>query len=153
MRIAKSTDYALRLLMYTSFYEDKLATLSKVSKFFDISHEHLRKVVHELGIAGFLDTYRGRNGGFKLAREPKDINLGEVVSLFEGRTPIIDCDKIECPISPFCLLRGILDEAELSFINTLKKYSLADVLRNNDLRKFLTVEASPKQTESVALQS
>lgn len=135
MRINKGTDFALRLLMYTATFNDSLATLAKVAAFYGISHEHLRKVVHELGQAGILNTYRGRLGGFKLAKHPKEINIGEVILLFEGRTPIIDCVKLDCPIIEVCLLKGVLDEAEHNFINTLKQYSLADILYDNQFKR------------------
>lgn len=140
MRINKGTDFALRLLMYTASFNDSLATLAKVATFYGISHEHLRKVVHELGQAGILNTYRGRYGGFKLAKHPKEINIGDVILLFEGRTPIIDCVKLDCPITEACLLKGVLDEAEFNFINTLKQYSLADVLYDNQLERLQNIQ-------------
>lgn len=135
MKISRSTDYALRLLIYTALYSEDLATMSRVSDFFKISHEHLRKVVHELGQAGYLSTYQGRYGGFKLAKHPKNINIGDVVSRFEGNAPLIDCERLECRISPSCVLRDVLDEAENAFIQTISKYSLADVIRDAQLQK------------------
>ena len=79
MRLTVYTDYALRLLMYLALKEDGLATISEVAEGYDISKNHLMKVAHQLGVAGYVDTIRGRNGGLRLAKPAKAIGLGEVV--------------------------------------------------------------------------
>jgi Rrf2 family nitric oxide-sensitive transcriptional repressor len=68
VRLTVHTDYALRVLMYLALKEDRLATIAEIAKSYGISKNHLMKVVHELGIAGYVETVRGRGGGLRLAK-------------------------------------------------------------------------------------
>lgn len=128
MQIAKSTDFALRVLIYSASKPDTLVTQQEVADFFDISREHLRKIVHELAKAGYLSTRRGHNGGFVLARPASEINLGDVVSLFELKDPIIDCDALSCVLAKNCQLRQVFNAAETEFMDSLKQYTIEDII-------------------------
>lgn len=128
MQIAKSTDFALRVLIYASSKPDTLVTQQEVADFFDISREHLRKIVHELSKAGYLETRRGNQGGFALAQAATDINLADVVCLFEQKQSLIDCDALSCVLAKNCQLKTVFNEAESAFIASLKQYSLADIV-------------------------
>ena len=65
MRLTVYTDYALRLLMYLAVKDDGLATIEEVAQSYGISKNHLMKVAHQLGVAGYVDTVRGRRGGLR----------------------------------------------------------------------------------------
>ena len=79
MRLTAYTDYAMRVLMYLALKQDGLATISEIAKSYSISKNHLMKVVHQLGVAGYVETVRGRGGGLRLAKPSESIGLGEVV--------------------------------------------------------------------------
>jgi Rrf2 family nitric oxide-sensitive transcriptional repressor len=128
MQIAKSTDYAIRVLIYSSTKPDILVTQQEIADFFTISREHLRKIVHELSKAGYIETRRGHNGGFSLAKPASEINLGEVVSMFEHKDSVIDCDVMSCVLIKNCRLHKLFNEAEAAFMDSLKQYSLEDVV-------------------------
>ena len=64
MRLTVYTDYALRMLMYLELRKDQLATIAEIAESYDISRNHLMKVAHQLGVAGFVETVRGR--GYRL---------------------------------------------------------------------------------------
>lgn len=128
MQISKSTDFALRVLIYAAVKPEKLVTQQEVADFFDISREHLRKIVHELSKSAYLKTHRGNKGGFTLSRLPSDINIGDVVALFEKKQDIIDCDALSCVLSRNCQLKNAFNEAENAFMESLNKYSLEDML-------------------------
>ena len=63
MRLTNFTDYTLRALIYLALTEGRLATIAEISEHYDISEAHLMKVVHHLGIAGDVETIRGKGGG------------------------------------------------------------------------------------------
>ncbi len=60
MRLTLHTDYALRVLIYVAVADGKLITINQIAKSFDISKQHLMKVVNDLSLKGYLDTVRGR---------------------------------------------------------------------------------------------
>ena len=130
MQLTRHTDYGLRILIYLALLpEGQLASVDEISQAYDVSRNNLNKIVHKLGKEGYIETKRGKGGGFSLKRQPTDINIGEVVLLLENTMKVVDCDSPMCRILPACRLQGILQEATSSFVSTLKGYTLADLLQ------------------------
>lgn len=133
MHLSRHSDYSLRVLLFLAVRPDERGTLLKIAAYFNISVEHLRKVVHELGKAGFINTFQGKGGGIELARPPAEINVGEVLGRLEGRAPLIDCAAIDCRLAPCCTLSNALAEAQAAFFASLGKYTLADLVSNKEM--------------------
>jgi Rrf2 family nitric oxide-sensitive transcriptional repressor len=132
MRLTVYTDYALRVLMYLALKDDKLATIAEISKRYGISTNHLMKVAHQLGVAGYVETVRGRGGGLRLAKRMEAIGLGEVVRFTEPDMAIVSCFKpIEapCAIRPACVLRQALQKSRDAFMDVLDEYTLRDLVQ------------------------
>lgn len=147
MRLTTYTDYALRVLMYIAVKPEPLPTIAAIAKSYGVSKNHLMKVVYELGVAGYLDTVRGKHGGMRLARRPEDIVLGEVVRQSEPDLALVPCfDPLNatCVITPACVLRRALHEARIAFLKVLDSYTLADLVKNrrmlNDLLSLAPAE-------------
>jgi Rrf2 family nitric oxide-sensitive transcriptional repressor len=130
MRLTLHTDYALRTLIRAAIADGKLITISDIAQTFSISKQHLMKVVNDLSKKGYLDTVRGRNGGIRLRRLPRDINLGQVVRDTE-ELDVIGClgQRGYCPIERVCVLRGVLRDAAEAFVAELEAYTLADLIK------------------------
>lgn len=138
MQLTRHTDFSLRVLIYLSLNKsNELVTINEVSEHFEILKNHLTKVVHHLAQEGYIETIRGKNGGMRLAKNSDDIKLGDVVQAMEINLEVIDCTKPLCPLMNNCEFKKILNEAKLSFINTLNKYSLKDLNRKPDMMKNL----------------
>lgn len=132
MRLTVHTDYALRVLMYLALKEDRLATIAEIATSYGISKNHLMKVVYELGVAGYVETVRGRGGGLRLAKPVKSIGLGEVVRYTEPDMAIVSCFEpvnAPCAIHPGCVLKRALKRAADAFIEVLDNYTLDDLVR------------------------
>jgi len=130
MRLTVYTDYSLRLLIYAALKPDGLVNISEVADAYGISRNHLTKVVHQLGIAGFLETVRGKGGGLRLSRPSVEIRVGDVVRCTEpdmALTPCLQPIEGSCPIIPSCRLRAALQEARDAFLRVLDSYTLADL--------------------------
>jgi Rrf2 family transcriptional regulator, nitric oxide-sensitive transcriptional repressor len=143
MRLTNYTDYSIRVLLYLALKKDnELSNIKEIADAYHISKNHLMKVIHELGKLGLIETIRGRNGGIRLAKHPRDINIGEVVSHTEEDFHIVECfhrEGNQCLISPSCHLKHALYEALQAFINVLKGYTLEDLTQNKDeLRQLLS---------------
>ncbi|MGZ5215218.1 MAG: Rrf2 family transcriptional regulator [Caldimonas sp.] len=79
MKLTSFTDYGLRVLIYLAADPDRRATISEIATAFDVSENHLTKVVHFLGKQGWLDNVRGKGGGMNLSRSPQHTVVGKVV--------------------------------------------------------------------------
>lgn len=133
MKLTTFSDYSLRVLIYLAVRDDSLSTIGEIAEAYDISRNHLMKVVHNLGVLGYLETVRGKNGGVRLAMAPKDINIGALLRETEDTTSLVECfnrEESHCTIDSACALRGILQQALGGFFGVLDQYTLADVLRN-----------------------
>ncbi|QIB66926.1 Rrf2 family transcriptional regulator [Kineobactrum salinum] len=130
MRITRYTDYSLRVLLYAALKGDALSTIGEVAGAYNISKNHLMKVVQELSAKGYLQAIRGKNGGMRLGRTPKDINVGTLVRELEQDLELVECfgNSSNCVITPSCKLKRILGEALNAFFSTLDRYTLADLL-------------------------
>lgn len=135
MRLTKLSDYALRVLMYAEANKDRLITIEETARVYGISRTHLMKVVNILIKEGFLKGVRGRSGGFTLGKRPENINLGTVIRATESDFALVECFMTgnQCNITDSCKLPSIVKEALGSFLATLDRYTLADiVLRRTD---------------------
>ncbi len=136
MRLTVYTDYALRVLMYAALHPDRLSTIGEISGVYGISRNHLMKVVYELGVAGYIETVRGQQGGIRLARSPQDIGLGDVVRRTEKGALLVPCFEATtnyCAISPACKLKHALQQASNAFFAVLDGFTLADLTQNREI--------------------
>jgi Rrf2 family nitric oxide-sensitive transcriptional repressor len=131
MRLSTFTDYSLRVLMYLGVNDNRLATIAEIASGYGISENHLMKVVHQLGKAGYIETVRGKGGGIRLARLPSAISLGEVIRQTETDFDLVECFASEsaCCLQTACRLQPILNEARQALFQVLDRYTLADLLK------------------------
>lgn len=131
MRLTVFTDYTLRTLMYLALRPDRLVTIADISDAYQISNNHLMKVVHQLALSGEVVTLRGQRGGLRLGRPAVEINIGSVVRRSEADLDIMPCfgSQGDCAIQPECVLATVVDEALRAFLGVLDGYTLADLVR------------------------
>jgi Rrf2 family nitric oxide-sensitive transcriptional repressor len=131
MQLNAFTDYALRVLIYAAARPESRCLTADVATAFGISRHHVVKVVNELQHLGYLDTTRGRDGGFALATPPHRIGVGEVVRRTEGTMTLVECfDRATntCPLTRACGLKGVISEAFDAFLAVLDRHSVADLI-------------------------
>ncbi|MBN7783954.1 Rrf2 family transcriptional regulator [Ponticoccus gilvus] len=130
MRLTSFTDYGLRMLMRLASAPDRAFSTADLAEEFQLSRHHLIKIMQKLGRAGLVQTRRGGGGGATLARAPAEIRLGDVVRLLEEGQALVEClqpDGGECTIDGCCRLKSRLRVAEMSFIESLNRSTLADI--------------------------
>jgi Rrf2 family nitric oxide-sensitive transcriptional repressor len=125
MQLTRFTDFTLRVLIYLAAHPGRLSSIAEIARAYGISHNHLMKVVHELGKSGLVEGVRGRAGGIRLARRPEAINVGKVVRVTEDRFEMAECGS--CVIAPACGLNRALCQAVAAFLAVLDRYTLADL--------------------------
>ena len=132
MQLTRYTDFGIRTLMYLALQPDRntLFRIAEITEVFELSPNHVSKIVHHLGKLGYLETIRGKSGGFRLGMPASQINVGQLVRVLENSLAPIDCSKPYCRFTPSCQLKGVLAEAVSAYLAVLDKYSLEDIVSN-----------------------
>lgn len=130
MYLSKFTDYSFRLLIYLAKSNDDLCRVEDIAQELNISEHHLKKVVQKLGKTEYIVSLKGRSGGLKLGKEPKDINLGQVLLFTEDNLNIAECfsNRNGCNLDKGCKLKVVMKDALNEFTNKFDEYTLEDVL-------------------------
>jgi Rrf2 family nitric oxide-sensitive transcriptional repressor len=139
------TDYALRTLIALGLSAPAKMTAAEIGGAYDISVNHLLKIIQQLSEFGYVETLRGKGGGVRLAKAPEDIVVGKVVREMERDLGVVACLREggePCVISGPCRLRSALAAATDAFLTVLDGYTLADVLKpRNKLVQLLAIRS------------
>lgn len=128
MQLSLQADYSCRVLIYLSVKGER-CSIEEIATAYNISKNHLVKLVHELGKLGYIATTRGRGGGIQLAKSADLINIGEVIRKMEPNLEIVECFNSKtnsCPITGACGLKPWLIKATNAFLETLDEITVAD---------------------------
>ncbi|MGO8738491.1 RrF2 family transcriptional regulator [Rhodoblastus sp.] len=135
MKLTSYSNFTLRVLMVAAARQPALTTIGDVAGAFGISKSHLTRCVHQLGQWGYIETFRGNGGGFRLARDAGSILVGEVIRRTEEGFDVVECFDLEattCPLVARCRLRPALLRATEVFLDALDGFTLADITANGD---------------------
>ena len=133
MKLTSYSNYAMRSLQLAALKAPELVRIDDVARIHNLSRPHIMKIVHELGKAGYLETVRGRGGGFRLARPAEEIVVGDVIRITEGPMDVVECfnpDRNTCPLMGICVLSRKLQEATAAFMAVLDGLTVADIAAN-----------------------
>lgn len=134
MLLSMQTDYALRVLLdiATNWQGAGVAT-RELAERQHVPRVFLTKIVAQLASNGFLRTQRGKGGGVMLGRKPAQINILEVVEMFEGRLRATACTASEhfCFFGGKCAIRDLWLGGEEKLRGYLAALTLADLMKGD----------------------
>ena len=141
MRVTRHTDYALRVLMYVALKGEELSTIGEIANVYNISKNHLMKVVNQLANKNYIIAVRGKNGGIRLNYAATDINIGQLVRETEQDLALVECfgGGNECILTPACSLKRVFANALEAFFISLDNYTLADLLPENNQKQIIQI--------------
>jgi Rrf2 family transcriptional regulator, nitric oxide-sensitive transcriptional repressor len=132
MKLTTYTDYGLRTLMYMACLRpDTRSSVAEISSHYDISRNHMVKVVVQLVSLGYLHSVRGKNGGITLAKIPQEIRIGQVIRDLENNLDGVDCKSPGCKLVPVCRLTHALKTGMEAFLIAMDEFTLADLVSDN----------------------
>ncbi len=101
----------------------------ELSKRLGKSKHHIGKVMQRLVKTGFLDSYRGPTGGFKLKRNPEEVSMYEIYAAIEGEVEITDCQNAN-PICPFnkCIHNNVVKILSTNFVDYMRNERLSEYI-------------------------
>lgn len=148
MRLLRSTDLALRVLMRLAVAADATPTTRQVAADMEVPYTHAAKVVAELQHLGLVDARRGRGGGLALTEKGRTASVGAVVRTFEGEGDVVDCEGAPaCPLRSGCRLRGALRRAQEAFFATLDPVTISDIVTDPTGPLLLGISRGPAERD------
>lgn len=133
--ISKKTKYALHALVYLGQHRDGPVLISDIAEQKSIPKKFLESILLDLKRAGILASKMGKGGGYYLLREPSEINLAEIIRLFDGAIGLIPCVThryyepcAECPDEALCGLHRIFHELKDHTLEMMKRDTLARII-------------------------
>lgn len=95
--------YALRMMLDLAEHRnDGYVALKDIAQRQSISKKYLEQIIPQMNRAGFLQTVRGSQGGYRLNREPKDYTVKDIISVTEGNLATVACLEGEVNLCPRC---------------------------------------------------
>ena len=136
MLISTKGRYALRVMVDLALHKDgNYIPLNDIAERQNISEKYLEGIVAALSRSGFLQTQRGRGGGYRLARRPEEYAVGDILRAAEGSIAPVSCVKsgeTECPNADNCLTLPLWKELDRVMNDYLDSITLANLI-NGDI--------------------
>ncbi len=135
MMVSTKGRYALFVLIdLAKHQENGFVSLSEVAERQKLSLKYLESVVSMLNKGGLLKSCRGKNGGYRLTKEPSEYNINEILQLTEGSLAPVDCIKNNesgCANSEGCMTLPLWVGMDRLIANYLKNITLQDLIDGN----------------------
>jgi Rrf2 family cysteine metabolism transcriptional repressor len=157
MNFSAKTEYAVLALLYLTCHgQDGPVTVHKMAEELDIPYRFLEQIISLLKHAGLVHSVRGAHGGYLLARDPKQINFGEILVLTEGPVAPWACvagdDHFACSFEPTCAVRGVWQQVQHSIYQILNNTTLQDLCdKTKAVRHRVVTISNPVHEEPAAV--
>ena len=134
MKFSSQEEYGLRCLLRIGKAEPKGLTIPEISEMEGMSTAHVGKLLRIMRIGEFIESERGQNGGYRLARPAEEIIIGEVLSALGGR--LFEASFCQdhsgvatiCTNSIDCSVRSLWSNIQNMLDGLLSKLTLKDLL-------------------------
>ncbi|NQT32651.1 MAG: Rrf2 family transcriptional regulator [Candidatus Omnitrophica bacterium] len=129
--ITRDTDYAIRALGCIAVSKKEMVTAGQLVKELDIPRPFLRKILQALNKKGILRSCKGKDGGFSLAAKSADINVLEIIEIFQGPFQLNEhlFKGKTCPNIDTCKFKKRTDKMEQNMRKDLEAITIKDVLK------------------------
>jgi Rrf2 family protein len=137
VKLSKRGEYALRALIDFGLAQalgKPLLQVNELASKEELPVKFLEQILMQLKGAGYLDSRRGKHGGYLLAKPPEEIVIGHVVRLIDGPLAPIACvsqmayERCTCPDEEHCGLRMLMSDVRNAIANILDRFTLAQVV-------------------------
>ena len=130
MRLTKTTDFALRLLIYLAATKNQPETMPRLAEKLKIPYNNLSKLVQALHKREIIQTQQGKNGGIRLMRPAEQITLKDVIEGVEGPTHFSDClnDETFCSMNNLCKLKGVFHDVQMQINHIFEQVKITSML-------------------------
>jgi len=135
--LSKKTQYSFYALVHLAKeYQKGPVLISKIAEAEKIPKKFLEAILIELKKNGYVDSKKGKGGGYFLIKPPNQVNLAEILRIFEGAIALLPCAAYnfykpcsQCKDENKCGIRSIVKEIRDNTVKLLKSYTLASVVK------------------------
>ena len=154
MKLSTKSRYSARILIELARHHNKTPLQTgKISSKQDIPLKYLEQLITVLRKAGYIESFRGPKGGHKLAVDPSEITLGQIVRLFEGQTELVQCitSPDTCNLADACRLRLAWRDATEALYRELDDINIQSLIDTypGDVQSDTCPNTQNSETESV----
>ncbi|NNV53994.1 RrF2 family transcriptional regulator [Limnovirga soli] len=145
--ISKKTKYAINALVYLARHhkEHEPIQISRIAESEHIPRKFLEAILLDMKNAGILSSRKGKTGGYYLHKTPDEINIAEVMRLFDGPIALLPCVTHnyyerceECKDEATCGIRSVFADVRNETVNMLKNATLQAIMdRSEAMQKAL----------------
>ena len=128
--ITRDSDYAIRALCFIARNKNKRVSVTSLIQELEIPRPFLRKILQILTINNILTSFKGKGGGFELAKKPEAVFIKTIMEIFQGTFKLSECilrNKL-CPEIKICELRKKLDEIEADVAKKLNRITIQTLI-------------------------
>jgi Rrf2 family transcriptional regulator, cysteine metabolism repressor len=150
LKVSTRVHYGLRAMteLARSYRAERLLSIAEIARSEQLPVAYLEQLVGELRRAGLVEGTRGVRGGYRLARGPEGITVGEVYRVLEGEVAPVDCTAEDylpgaCGREPVCLSRGIWSRVQAAILEVLDSTTLDDLLISDALQQHAAAHFVP----------
>ena len=132
MRLSKSSEYAIRCLVYMATAETDLCPVQRLADRLSIPYKYLGRLMSRLREAGFVESVRGKNGGYRISKPLDQIHLEMIVDSVEGLENFNRCllGSARCDEENPCPMHEFWNGPKESINEMLADVSLADMVKS-----------------------
>ncbi len=130
MKTSRKTDYAVHALMILAKNKKEELSVKELADRGKVSSSYLAKVMQGLSAAGIVSSAEGVKGGYTLGRDAEEINLAQIMELFEEKENVFECvDEIRgCKINDRCKIHRVFGRAYQNMLTELKQTTIKDII-------------------------
>lgn len=131
LRVSRLTDYATVVMTCIAAHPGDVLSTAQIADEARLELPTVSKLLKSLGHAGLVESFRGVNGGYRLARPASAISLAQIVEALEGPIGMTECSLAEgqCDRESQCGVRGSWQRINNVVDNALRAVTLADMLK------------------------
>ena len=132
MNFRKTTSYALKILSFMAENETRGYSAKYLHEKLNIPRQYLRQLLTNLSKSGFIESTKGRSGGFEFRKNPGDIFVMDIINSIEGIDFFDHCilGFESCPFDNYCALHETWENARSKIKEVLENTSLSDLKKN-----------------------
>ena len=138
MKLSTKSRYGLKAILDIALYANEgTVSISEISERTKISVNYLEQLIPKLRKAGLVLSTRGACGGYKLAKSPDSISIGDILRALEGELTLVNCvsedNKGACESAGLCVTKFVWQKVNASINDTVDKMMLCELVAQSKL--------------------